>query len=444
MNVPRLLHKGKVRDVYELGFNRLALFQSNRLSVFDRHACEVPQKGRVLTELSKWWFERTGSIMPNHFLGSEGNYMFSKQCQPIKLEMVIRAYMTGTTETSILTAYNRGDREYCGHSLREGYKVNEPLDEPIVTPTTKGDKDIPISGLEAIKTGLCTKDEWEFLEHKSLELFKHGQDVASSRGMILADTKLEFGRCLDTGKILLMDELFTCDSSRFWESSSYEDQLRLGKGPKNFDKDVIRSYVRGTGCDPYKDVMPVIPDDLISKTQDVYLDFYKRLTGNKLDKQNDTDIIYEADLGELFEKNKYEVLKKMVLIYSGSEADEWHIKKIQEKMAEHGIWTDVHYLSAHKKPRQLLSKLDEYHVLADEKDLKIMNVAVAGMSSALGAVIAANNRFATISCPPYKDLTDMTTNVQSTLQNPSKVPVAVILSPGNVAHFCDNVFKTML
>ena len=285
--------------------------------------------------------------------------------------------------------------------------------------------------------------------------------------MILADTKFEFGKCMETGKIILMDELFTCDSSRFWDASTYENQLNNGKAPHNFDKDVIRNYVKGTGCDPYKEKMPIIPSSLIEQTQNIYLNFFNRLTGEHIKKIDDNDNINVKEINnhynlknsmsdinhftntvnileDIIQTNRYDIFKNIVIIYSGSTSDKWHITKIQKALAEKGIYSEDYYISAHKNPAKLLEKLNEFETIAHYKNLKIINAAVAGMSSALGAVIAANNKFATISCPPYKDQVDMLTNVQSTLQNPSNVPVAVILSPGNLAHFCSNVFKTIL
>lgn len=275
----KVLYKGKVRDVVELDQDRLILVASDRQSAFDRQICIIPEKGKMLTQISKWWFEKTKHIVPNHYLSAEDNKMTVLRCVPYKVEVVVRGFMTGSTTTSLWTHYCRGVREYCGHKIREGYRKNEKLDEIIVTPTTKGKTDDLISGQQVVDLGLMSSEEWSYCHDKALELFKFGQNVAQQHGLILVDTKFEFGYLAsqpENKQILLIDELFTVDSSRYWLLNTYPERFDRGEEPEKFDKDVVRDWVRSR-CDPYRDKLPPIPQELIDKAEQSYRAFYDRL-----------------------------------------------------------------------------------------------------------------------------------------------------------------------
>lgn len=287
------LRSGKVRDIYDLGFGLMALVNTDRFSSFDRHICQVPYKGLVLNQTSRWWFKQTEHIMANHlvdYVPDRPEVMIVEKCQVIPVEVVLRAYITGSTSTSLWTNYQQQltdsvDKEvtYCGLKFPRGLKKNQRLDQVVITPTTKDDEhDQPISAEQVIEMGLCSRSEWDLISYKALELFKFAAETAEQVGLILVDTKLEFGRDLRTGEIMLIDEIFTSDSSRWWLLDTYQERFEQGMMPDNLDKDLIREYVKER-CDPYQsENLPKIPESLIEEVSRKYLEFYKRLTGQDL------------------------------------------------------------------------------------------------------------------------------------------------------------------
>ena len=271
---------GKVRDTYDLGDGRLLLVTTDRQSGFDRMLGAIPFKGQVLNRTSLYWFERTREIVGNHVLSSpHANVLIARKCRVLPIEFVVRGYMTGSTDTSIWTQYANGARQFCGHALPEGMKKNERLRENIVTPTTKETQhDRPISAQEVVAEGWMTAAEWEFCSSKALELFAFGQTLAGERGLILADTKYEFGVAND-GEILLVDEIHTPDSSRYWLAESYAARLSEGREPEMIDKEFFRLWFRER-CDPYRDkVLPTPPDDLIAELAGRYIQLFEKITG---------------------------------------------------------------------------------------------------------------------------------------------------------------------
>jgi phosphoribosylaminoimidazole-succinocarboxamide synthase len=276
---PAVKYVGKVRDTYDLGDGRLLLITTDRQSGFDRMLGAIPFKGQVLNRTSLYWFERTREIAGNHVLSSpHANALIARKCRVLPIEFVVRGYMTGSTDTSIWTQYASGVRQFCGHALPEGMKKNERLRENIVTPTTKETQhDRPISAREVVAEGWMTAAEWEFCSSKALELFGVGQRLAAERGLILADTKYEFG-VADDGEILLVDEIHTPDSSRYWLAESYAARLAEGREPEMIDKEFFRLWFRER-CDPYKDkVLPAPPDDLIAELAARYIQLFEKIT----------------------------------------------------------------------------------------------------------------------------------------------------------------------
>ena len=274
------IYNGKVRRVEDLGNGELLLSTSNRLSAFDRHICDINNKGIMLNTMSTWWFENTKDIIDNHLINSNNEDMVVKKTNPILLEFVVRGYMTGESETSIWSMYKKGSRKMYGFTFRDGYKKNEKLDDIAITTTTKGIKDIPITETEIIEKEYLTQEEYNYIARSSLELFNYGQKIASEKGFILVDTKYEFGR-LDDGKIILIDELHTCDSSRFWIQKSYQERFEKGLEPEKLDKDCIRDWIKSQ-CDPYKDAIPEVPGSIKNKVEEVYLIYTQKLTGKYL------------------------------------------------------------------------------------------------------------------------------------------------------------------
>jgi phosphoribosylaminoimidazole-succinocarboxamide synthase len=272
-------YPGKVRDTYNLGDGRLLLITTDRQSGFDRMLGAIPFKGQVLNRTSLYWFEQTKGIIGNHVLVSpHANALIARKCAVLPIEFVVRGYMTGSTDTSIWTQYQKGVRSYCGNALPEGMKKNEPLPENIVTPTTKEkEHDRPITAAEIVVEGWLTASQWEVASAKALELFAFGQTMAAARGLILVDTKYEFGLAPD-GEILLIDEIHTPDSSRYWLAHSYSERLAAGLEPDMIDKEFFRLWFRDR-CDPYKDaVLPVPPDDLIAELAARYIQLFEKIT----------------------------------------------------------------------------------------------------------------------------------------------------------------------
>ena len=274
-------YQGKVRDNYDLPDGRRIIIASDRLSAFDRHLCTVPFKGQVLTQTARYWFDVTGDICPNHVIAyPDPNVLVCRGLRMLPVEMVVRGYLAGTTSTSILTRYQAGQREMYGIRLPDGMAPNQQLPAPILTPTSKaahGDYDAPLSPGQIVEQGLVTAAQWDEVSTISLSLYARGRELAATRGLILADTKYEFGIDAD-GHIVLADEIHTPDSSRFWRAGTYEDRLAKGERPDSFDKDVVRSWV-GERCDPYRDPIPEIPEEIIQAVSNVYIEAFETITG---------------------------------------------------------------------------------------------------------------------------------------------------------------------
>jgi phosphoribosylaminoimidazole-succinocarboxamide synthase len=273
-------YQGKVRDTYDLG-DRLILITTDRQSAFDRVLASVPYKGQVLNLTSAWWFEKTGHIVPNHLLAvPDPNVIIAKKCQVFPIEFVVRGYVTGTTNTSLWTQYKSGVRNYCGNQLPEGLQKNQKLAQPLLTPTTKDEAhDKPISPDEIISEKWMTKHDWEVASAAAMQLYQFGVVEAAKRGLILVDTKYEFGKDAE-GNILLIDEIHTPDSSRYWLAHSYEQRFAQHQEPENIDKEFLRLWFV-EHCDPYNDkVLPEAPKDLIVTLASRYIQLYEMITGN--------------------------------------------------------------------------------------------------------------------------------------------------------------------
>jgi phosphoribosylaminoimidazole-succinocarboxamide synthase len=221
---------GKVRDMY-ICEEMVIIITTDRQSAFDRQLASVPCKGQVLNLASLWWFQQSQRLVPNHVISSpHPNVLIAKRCSVFPVEFVMRGYITGTTSTSLWTNYNKGIRDYCGHIFPEGLKKNQKLQQNVLTPTTKSDEhDLPISGKEIVKQGLMTLEDWEICSHYAYTLFSFGQETAKKNGLILVDTKYEFGKDDKTGEILIIDEIHTPDSSRYWIAETYEKRMEANE-----------------------------------------------------------------------------------------------------------------------------------------------------------------------------------------------------------------------
>jgi phosphoribosylaminoimidazole-succinocarboxamide synthase len=274
-------YRGKVRDNYDLPDGRRILISSDRLSAFDRILAAIPFKGQVLTQTARYWFEATADICPNHVLDyPDPNVVIGRRLSILPVEIVVRGYLAGTTGTSILMLYRQGARRMYGHEFPDGLRDNEKLPQPIITPTSKaeqGDHDAPMTAAEILAKQLVTPAQWETLSRYALALFARGQEMAAKNGLILADTKYEFG--LDgSGAIVLADEIHTPDSSRYWLAASYPERFAKGEKPESFDKDFVRNWVAAR-CDPYREEIPPIPAELICDTSRVYIRAFETITG---------------------------------------------------------------------------------------------------------------------------------------------------------------------
>ncbi|MEG9527070.1 MAG: phosphoribosylaminoimidazolesuccinocarboxamide synthase [Hyphomicrobiales bacterium] len=274
-------YRGKVRDNYDLPDGRRILITSDRISAFDRALAAIPFKGQVLTQTARYWFEHTADICPNHVLAyPDPNVVVGRRLEILPVEVVVRGYLAGTTSTSILTRYRAGERDMYGHTFPDGMRSNERLPEAIITPTTKafdGGHDEPLTEGEILQRKLLTPEQWRTVSEAALALFARGQALAAERGLILADTKYEFGTDPE-GRIVLADEIHTPDSSRYWFAASYPERFAAGSAPESFDKDFVRNWVVAR-CDPYKDPIPEIPAEVVLETAAVYIRAYETITG---------------------------------------------------------------------------------------------------------------------------------------------------------------------
>lgn len=273
--------EGKVRESYPLSDNRRLIITTDRFSAFDRVLAAVPYKGQVLHQLSAWWFKQTADIIPNHVLDiPDPNALIAVDTDPFPIEIIVRGYISGVTSTALWYRYSQGERDIYGYPFPEGLRKNQLLPEPIITPTTKGGStghDERLTCAEVIEKNLLDVKTWNYLQEISIKLFKRGQELAQRAGLLLVDTKYEFGRTKD-GRVLLIDELHTPDSSRYWRVENYEACFAEGREPENFDKEFIRlAYVekgyRGEGKPP------MLSDDLWIALSQRYIKIYEMLTG---------------------------------------------------------------------------------------------------------------------------------------------------------------------
>jgi phosphoribosylaminoimidazole-succinocarboxamide synthase len=272
---------GKVRDWYDLPGGQRVIVTTDRLSAFDRVLARVPYKGQVLNQLSAWWFEQTQDIIPNHIVSlPDPNVSIVKTAAPILVEVIVRGYITGVTSTALWYRYSLGEREIYGYTFSEGLKKNSALPEPIITPTTKGGQtghDERLTCAEVVEKGLLDKHTWDQVQNVALAIFKRGQELALKAGLILVDTKYEFGIATD-GSVVLIDEVHTPDSSRFWKANSYEARFLAGEDPENFDKEFVRIAYANMGYRGDGEV-PSMPEDLWASASERYITIYELLTG---------------------------------------------------------------------------------------------------------------------------------------------------------------------
>jgi len=270
---------GKVRDIYERG-GKLVLITTDRHSSFDRIIAHIPWKGQVLNQASAWWFENTKDIVRNHVLAiPDPNVTIAKKCAMLPVEAVVRGYLTGVTDTAAWTRYAAGRRDFGGIVLPDGMRKNQKLPQPLFDPTTKETQhDRALAPQQMIAEGFITQDLFDRIKATALALFARGQELAARNGLILVDTKYEFGTDAD-GALMLIDEIHTPDSSRYWQLDSYAARFAAGEEPQYFDKEFLRLWFRDQ-CDPYRDaILPPAPLELVQELSRRYIAMYERITG---------------------------------------------------------------------------------------------------------------------------------------------------------------------
>ena len=283
INIPELGEKktGKVRDTY-FKDKQIILVTTDRQSAFDRVLAAIPFKGQVLNQTSAWWFEQTKDIIDNSVISiPDPNVVIQKKCQVFPFEVIVRGYLTGSTSTSAWTNYEKGVRNLGGNVLPDGMWKNQKFAHNIITPSTKFEEhDRNITPEDIINENFATREEWKFISQKALEVFTRGQQITKEHGLILVDTKYEFGKD-DEGNIFLIDEIHTPDSSRYWLVDNYEKNIDEGKEPDNIDKEFLRLWFK-ENCDPYNDKeLPAAPDELVIELSKRYIQLYEMITGEE-------------------------------------------------------------------------------------------------------------------------------------------------------------------
>lgn len=282
-------YDGKVRDCFiDKARAQRVIIVTDRLSAFDAVVGTIPFKGQVLNQLAQFWFHKTASIAPNHMLRvPDPNVMIARECEPLPVELVMRAYLTGVTSTSIWKAYEAGARTFCGHALPEGMRKNQPLPQAILTPSTKaakGDHDVSVSKDELLAMGRIAPAQFERAAAIAAALFAAGQAHAASRGLILADTKYELGidRSRPEGdQLVVIDEIHTPDSSRYWYAEDYEARLERGEEPRSLDKEYVRRWLANDAGWSGDGPPPTMPDEVRVEAARRYIASYELVTGER-------------------------------------------------------------------------------------------------------------------------------------------------------------------
>lgn len=264
--LPAVFKTGKVKDIYNVNKNRLLIMHTDRLSSCNKVVCDLEGKGHLLSNLTNYWFTKTKDIVDNHVIEQESNYILAKKCTLIPIEFIVRGYITG----SMWKKYSAGERLFCGNKLPENLKQYQMLDKFILTPTTKCENDLPIDYDYILEHKLLTKDELDYIYDKCYKLYVSGQYECDKKGLIMCDTKYEFGKAAD-GTIMLIDEIHTIESTRYWKKESYESRIAEGLSPENLDKDIIRAYV-SKGLD--------VPEDVLDTLLTYYSYVYETLSGD--------------------------------------------------------------------------------------------------------------------------------------------------------------------
>ncbi|HCX72729.1 MAG TPA: phosphoribosylaminoimidazolesuccinocarboxamide synthase [Candidatus Cloacimonas sp.] len=405
-----LIHSGKVRESYRIDDKTRMLVVTDRISSFDNVLNNyIPGKGAVLNGITNFWFEKTRHIIDNHFIEAiDPNLSLVKEVEPIRVEMIVRGYLTG----SMWRGYKKGKREFSGVKIEEGMQQNQRFTQPILTPTTKEDIDREITPEAIIEEGWASRQVYQQMAQISMELFEFGSKFLEERGIVLVDTKYEFG-ILD-GKLVLIDEIHTPDSSRFWSLAAYQ------KNPLKVDS-IDKEYVRQWLLNNQEDgkMKTVLPEEVVQEAARRYRDIYKTIVGQDftVDLANVNDRVYKNLLKAQLIKDGY------VAIVMGSPSDLAHCQKLKEKLEKYDIFVEMRVVSAHKNGERILELAQVYNNSLEPGAV----IAVAGRSNGLGGALAANLAVPVFNCPPFKDKDDIMVNVYSSLMMPSQTPAATMI-----------------
>ncbi len=410
------LHRGKVRDSLRINAKERLIVVTDRISAFNKNSkTPIPHKGAILNGITNFWFEKTKHIIENHFIKQiDPHISLVKEANPIRVEMIVRAYLTG----SMWRGYKAGQRDFCGVVVPDGMTMNEKFPKPILTPTTKDKDDTEITETEIIKRGLASKSVYQKMKKTALELFQLGSDYLEEKGIILVDTKYEFG--LIGKKLILIDEIHTPDSSRFWDAKDYK------KNPKKADqisKEFVRQWlIKNKKGDHYPDTLP---EKVVAETTKRYQKIYELITEQEF-------VVSDENIKNRIKRNmiKHQLIDLgFIGFVMGSQSDLDHAKKIAKHLDPYKVGVDFRIMSAHKNGERIAELAEVYNNSIDP----VVVIAIAGRSNGLGGALAANLSCPVINCPPSKDKTDLMLNINSSLIMPSKTPALTVIDPSNAA-----------
>ena len=418
-----LLYRGKVKDVYNMENNQLLIVHTDRLSACDKYVCDISNKGYYLCKIASWWLNATKHIVNNHHIETNSSSILVQKCEVIPLEFIVRGYICG----SLWKHYKKGNRTYSGIEFEDGLSQFQKLTNNILTPTTKGIVDVPISYDEILQQNILSKNDLDSIYNICEKLYEYGSKICDNMNLILVDTKYEFGRN-SSGEIILVDEIHTVESSRFWIKDTYSKCIGNNMDPEKLDKDIIRYYIQNNLS---------IPDDKKNSYLEVYKNFNTKLNSSSSENidsklYNEVEVSHK-NLDLLSIHTKYINKNTNIIIISGSEKDHKHVDKLKTTLANNNLNCKSYVCSAHKDTKGVLK------IIEDNKENCKIYITVAGKSNALSGVVASNSNVPVISCPPFKDNVDMMTNLQSSIQCPSFCPVMTILDPINVSESCKRI-----
>jgi phosphoribosylaminoimidazole-succinocarboxamide synthase len=416
-----------VRDSLRAPSGDRLIIVTDRLSAFDSVLeTAIPHKGAVLNGLANFWFEKTAHIIPNHVIKLvDANAMLVKEAEPIKVEMVVRQYLTG----SMWRGYQAGQRTFSGVTVPDGMTKHESFPQAIVTPTTKEESDREITPENLVSEGWVTKELYDQMTVKSQMLFAVGSRLLAEKGIILVDTKYEFG--LLNGQLILIDEMHTPDSSRFW---SVEDYAKNPETAEQMDKEYVRQWLIANKKDGQ--YPRALTPEVAQEASRRYLDIYQRVTGEALPTA-------ETGAADGPGSGRHDARARLLanLVQAGLVKDAWvnivmaspddkeHCEKIRQQFEGYDVFTQMRVTSAHKNGEEIAGMADIWNNSLEPGVV----IAVAGLSNGLGGALAANVNVPVISCPPWEDYAELALNLNSSVIMPSGTPNLTVVRPDNAA-----------